>query len=161
MTTADSKTLQIFDGTDKAVFKALDDDPRIPILFLAKKLGLARGTVQTRLERKMTGGSLFPHSTRIAPEALGLPISALVTAEVEQSSLDAAVQALGSIPEVIEVQGMAGEADLAIRVVARDMEDLFRLGQAITECAGIRRSTTSLLLKRLIPLRIHQLLDHA
>ncbi|MFK0040542.1 Lrp/AsnC family transcriptional regulator [Paenarthrobacter sp. NPDC090517] len=155
----DYRTRKNFDSTDRAVFRALDDDPRIPVLLLAKKLGLARATIQTRLERKMVGHHLLPHSTRITPDSLGLPISALVTAEVEQTSLDAAVAALVGIPEIIEVHGIAGEADLAIRVVARDAEDLFRLGQAITDCTGIRRTTTSLLLKSLIPLRISQLLE--
>ncbi|MFE4196819.1 Lrp/AsnC family transcriptional regulator [Paenarthrobacter sp. NPDC056912] len=158
MPTLDHRAVPTFDVTDKAVFRALDDDPRIPILFLAKRLGLARGTVQTRLERKMAADCLRPNSTRITPDSLGLPISALVTAEVEQSSLAAAVEALSSIPEIIEVYGMAGEADLAIRVVARDTEDLFRLGQQITDCTGIRRTTTSLLLKELVPYRISQLL---
>ncbi|WP_159701658.1 Lrp/AsnC family transcriptional regulator [Arthrobacter sp. 18067] len=159
MPNLDSRAVQTFDATDKAVFRALDDDPRVPILFLAKRLGLARGTVQARLERKLVAECLRPHSTRITPDSLGLPISALVTAEVEQSSLAAAVEALRTIPEIIEVYGMAGEADLAIRVVARDTEDLFRLGQQITDCTGIRRTTTSLLLKKLVPYRISQLLD--
>ncbi|MGJ3190375.1 MULTISPECIES: Lrp/AsnC family transcriptional regulator [Paenarthrobacter] len=158
MANADPRALQNFDGTDKAVFRALDDDPRVPVLFLAQRLGLARGTVQARLERKMAANCLRPNSTRITPDSLGLPISALVTAEVEQSSLAAAVEALSGIPEIIEVYGMAGEADLAIRVVAKDTEDLFRLGQQITDCAGIRRTTTSLLLKKLVPYRISQLL---
>jgi DNA-binding Lrp family transcriptional regulator len=151
--------MQTFDGTDKAVFRALDDDPRVPMLFLAKRLGLARGTVQSRLERRLMDDCLRPNSTRITPEALGLPILALVTAEVEQSSLSVAVQALEGIPEVIEVHGMAGDADLLLRVVAQDTEDLFRVGQEITSCTGIRRTMTSLLLKKLVPYRINQLLE--
>ncbi|MGO4590222.1 Lrp/AsnC family transcriptional regulator [Paenarthrobacter sp. 2TAF44] len=150
--------MHAFDGTDKAMFLALDDDPRVPMLFLARRLGLARGTVQSRLERRLTDDCLLPNSTRITPEALGLPMMALVTAEVEQSSLDVAVQALHGIPEVIEVHAMAGDADLLLRVVAQNAEDLFRVGQEISNCPGIRRTMTSLLLKKLVPYRIGQLL---
>lgn len=150
--------MQKFDGTDKSIFKALDDDPRVPVLFLAQRLGLARGTVQARLERKLGDGCLREHSTRILPAALGLPLVALVTAEVEQSSLQTAVEALRDIPEVLEVHGMAAEADLLMFVVARDTDDLFRISQEITNCPGLRRSTTSLLLKKLIPYRVSQLL---
>jgi DNA-binding Lrp family transcriptional regulator len=150
--------VEVFDSTDRRILGALDGDPRIPILFLARNLGLARGTVQSRLERKLNGDCMQPHSTRILPEALGLPLLALVTAEVEQSSLQLAVSALDEIPEVLEVHGMAGEADLMLRVAARDTDDLFRIGQAITDCAGIRRTMTSLLVKKLIPYRTAQLL---
>ena len=150
--------MHIFDATDKAIFRALEDDPRIPVLFLARNLGLARGTVQARLDRKLGGNSLRPYSTRILPEALGRPLLALVTAEVEQSSLHVAVDALRAVPEVLEVHGMAGEADLLLQVVARDTDDLFRVGQEITNCPGIRRTMTSLLVKKLIPYRINQLL---
>ena len=150
--------MHTFDGTDKSIFLALDDDPRVPMLFLARRLGLARGTVQSRLERRLADDCLLPNSTRIAPEALGLPIMALVTAEVEQSSLEVAVAALDGISEVIEVHAMAGDADLLLRVVAQNAEDLFRVGQEISGCPGIRRTTTSLLLKKLIPYRIGQLL---
>ena len=151
--------MDIFDSTDKSIFAALDEDPRKPILFLARDLGLARGTVQSRLERKLDGDCLQPHTTRIFPEALGFPLLALITAEVEQSSLEEAVRALSEIPEVLEVQGMAGEADLLLRVVARDTDDLFRVGRAITDSPGIRRTMTSLLLKSLIPYRVFQLLQ--
>lgn len=150
--------MHAFDLTDKAMFLALDDDPRVPMLFLARRLGLARGTVQSRLERRLTDDCLLPNSTRITPDALGLPLMALVTAEVEQSSLEVAVQALHGIPEVIEVHAMAGDADLLLRVVAQNAEDLFRVGQEISSCPGIRRTMTSLLLKKLVPYRMSQLL---
>ena len=44
-------TLQELDATDRRILAALDEDPRVPIMVLAQRLGLARGTVQSRLER--------------------------------------------------------------------------------------------------------------
>ena len=49
--------LQELDSTDKRILKALDEDPRAPIMVLAQRLGLARGTVQSRLERITASGA--------------------------------------------------------------------------------------------------------
>ncbi len=45
------------DETDRRILLALDNDPRVPIMMLAQQLGLARGTVQTRLERLAHSGA--------------------------------------------------------------------------------------------------------
>ena len=63
--------LQQLDATDKRILKALDEDPRVPIMVLAQRLGLARGTVQSRLERMTASGALRPNSSRVLPAALG------------------------------------------------------------------------------------------
>ena len=39
--------MQELDPTDRRILLALDEDPRLPIMVLAQKLGLARGTVQS------------------------------------------------------------------------------------------------------------------
>jgi hypothetical protein len=43
--------------------------------------------------------------------------------------------------------------------VAIDADDLYRVGQRILSCTGIRRTSTSITLKELIPYRAAQLLQ--
>ncbi|KII26518.1 AsnC family transcriptional regulator, partial [Arthrobacter sp. AK-YN10] len=62
--------MQELDATDRRIIAALDDDPRMPIMVLAQKLNLARGTVQTRLERMTAAGALRANSSRVLPSAL-------------------------------------------------------------------------------------------
>ena len=52
--------MQELDATDRRILAALDEDPRVPVMVLAQKLGLARGTVQSRLERMSASGALPP-----------------------------------------------------------------------------------------------------
>ena len=66
--------------------------------------------------------------------------------------------ALGEIPEVLEVTALSGVADLLVRVVAVDAEDLFRINGKILACDGVERCDTSLAMGELIPFRVEPLL---
>ena len=151
-------TLQELDATDRRILLALDKDPRLPIMVLAQKLGLARGTVQSRLERMTLSGALRPNSSRVLPSALGRGVAASVSAELDQSHLNEAIAALRNIPEVLECHAPAGETDLLIRVVAKSPDDLYRVSEEIRLCPGIVRTSTSMFLREVIPYRTTGLL---
>ena len=146
------------DAIDRAVLEALDAEPRMTILAIAQRTGLARGTVQARLDRFERERVLRPHNVRIDPEALGMGISAHVAAELDQHRIDLAVEGLRAIPEVIECLAPAGETDLLCRVVARDPDDLYRVSEEIRLCPGIVRTSTSMFLREVIPYRTTGLL---
>ncbi|GAA1108415.1 Lrp/AsnC family transcriptional regulator [Arthrobacter flavus] len=148
----------IRDAIDRAVLEALDADSRMTVLAIAHRTGLARGTVQARLERYESQGALRDNSVRIAPEALGLFISAHVAAELDQHRIDVAVEGLRAIPEIVECLAPAGETDLLCRVVARDPDDLYRVSEEIRLCPGILRTRTSMFLRQPIPYRMGPLL---
>ena len=150
--------LQELDATDRRILAALDEDPRVPIMVLAQKLGLARGTVQSRLERMSASGALRPNSSRVLPSALGRGVAASVSAELDQSHLNEAIAALRNIPEVLECHAPAGDTDLLIRVVAKSPDDLYRVSEEIRLCPGIVRTSTSMFLREVIPYRTTGLL---
>ncbi|MCX7523314.1 Lrp/AsnC family transcriptional regulator [Microbacterium sp. STN6] len=147
------------DGTDRRILLALEDDPRIPVVLLAQHLGLARGTVQARLEKLAAAGVLLPNSVRVPPELLGRPLRAIITAELDQMEFTGAMRALALIPEVLECAAISGQSDLFLQVVARDPDDMYRVSQEILACPGIRRTSTSLVMRDLIPFRTTALLD--
>lgn len=149
---------QQLDPTDRRILLALDEDPRAPIMVLAQKLGLARGTVQSRVERMTASGVFRANSTRVQPEGLGRGVLAEVSAELDQSHLNEAVAALGGIPEVLECLAPAGDTDLLIRVVATSPDDLYRVSEEIRLCPGIRRTSTRMILRTVIPYRTSPLL---
>ena len=150
---------QQLDRTDRRILLALDEDPRAPIMVLAQRLGLARGTVQSRLERMGASGVLRASSTRVHPEGLGRGVLAEVSAELDQSHINEAVAALRRIPEVLECLAPAGDTDLLIRAVATSPDDLYRVSEEIRLCPGIRRTSTRMILRTVIPYRTTALLE--
>ncbi|MFD8542627.1 Lrp/AsnC family transcriptional regulator [Streptomyces sp. NPDC059649] len=149
------------DGTDARILLALATDPRATVVALAEQLGLSRNTVQARVAKMERGGALGSFERRITPTALGYPLTAFVTAQVNQHQLAEISQALAAIDEVMEVFGLSGETDLLVRVVAADAEDLYRIAGQILAVPGIERTTTALAMRELVPHRIAPLLRRA
>lgn len=146
------------DATDRRILRELDHDARMPTAMVAQQLGLARGTVQARLEKLAASGALRAHSARVSPAALGRPVGASVQVELDQHLISEAVAALADIPEVLECFAPAGSTDLLLRVVAKDPDDLYRVSEEIRLCPGINRTSTSLFLREVIPYRVTGLL---
>lgn len=150
--------LDKLDTTDRRILAELDDDPRLPTVVIAQRLGLARATVQSRLDKLAASGLLRANSSRVRPAALGRGIAASVRAELDQHLILEAIEALKLIPEVLECFAPAGDDDLLLRVVARTPDDLYRVSEEIRLCPGIVRTSTSLFLREVIPYRMSALL---
>jgi DNA-binding Lrp family transcriptional regulator len=90
----------------------------------------------------------------VRPEALGYPLGAYVTVQVVQRSLAEVSTALAAIPEVLEVTGLSGVADLLVHVVARDADDLWRITEQVLAIPGVQRTDTALALRRFVEPRI-------
>lgn len=149
------------DATDARILLALAGEPRATVVALADRLGLSRNTVQARVARLERTGAVDSFERQIAPDALGYPLTAFVTAQVNQHRLAEASEALASIDEVVEVFGLSGETDLLVRVVAIDTEDLYRVAGRILAVPGIERTTTALAMRELVPHRLTPLLRRA
>jgi len=149
------------DATDARLLLALSDDPRATVLSLAQTLGLARNTVQARLARLESTGVLDPFERRVRPEALGYRLGAYVTVQVVQRSLADVGDALAAIPEVLEVIGLSGVADLLVQVVAVDADDLWRITEQVLAIPGVQRTDTNLALRRFVDHRMTPLLERA
>jgi DNA-binding Lrp family transcriptional regulator len=151
----------VVDATDARLLQALAEDPRASVMALSQKLGLARNTVQARLTRLEGSGVLAPFDRRVRPEALGYRLGAYVTVQVVQRSLADVGEALAQIPEVLEVTALSGVADLLVRVVAVDADDLWRITERVLAIPGVQRTDTALALRRLVDHRMAPLLARA
>ena len=149
------------DATDARLLLALAEDPRASVMALSQRLGLARNTVQARLTRLEGNGVLAPLDRRVRPEALGYRLGAYVTVQVIQRGLAEVSDGLARIPEVLEVTGLSGAADLLVQVAARDADDLWRITEQVLAIPGVQRTDTALALRRFVEHRLGPLLERA
>lgn len=149
------------DQLDARLLLALGENPRATTAGLAETVGLSRNTVHARLARLDERGALTSFERRVDPAALGYSLSAFVLAQLTQRLLDEVAAALADIPEVLQVQGISGEADLLVQVVATDADDLYRIAAMILATPGIERTTTALVMRNLVDYRITPLLHRA
>ncbi|GAA4486598.1 Lrp/AsnC family transcriptional regulator [Rhodococcus olei] len=150
------------DRLDVALLELLHDEPRIGVLEASRRLGVARGTVQSRLDRLERSGVIAGRSPTLDPSALGFPVTAFATLEIVQGQGHGAViEHLSAIPEVLEAHTTTGSGDLLIRVVARTHADLQRVINEIVDGRHVLRSSTAIALETPIPLRHVQLVPVA
>jgi DNA-binding Lrp family transcriptional regulator len=150
------------DTLDARLIALLSEEPRVGVLEASRRLGVARGTVQARLDRLVRDGVLRDFAPTIDSVALGFPVTAFVTAEVAQGPRDAQmIEALAAIPEVLEVHTITGQGDLLIRVVARTNQDLQRLLDQMASDASIIRTSTVIVLETRIENRTLPLVESA
>jgi len=133
------------DELDARLIEVFSDDPDIGVLGASRTLGVARGTVQARLDRLSQRGVIHSFAPTLDPEALGFPVTAFCMLEIRQrQGHTPVVEHLTSIPEVLEIHSITGQGDLLVRVVARDNADLGRVIDAVLDDEHVVRANTAI-----------------
>ncbi len=150
------------DRLDVTLIRLFAAQPRIGVLEASRRLEVARGTVQARLDKLAERGVISDWGPSLDPEALGHPVTAFLTLEIRQGSGHEAIAGhLAGIPEVLEAYTITGAGDMWCRVVARSNADLQRVIDSVLSSSGIVRSSTVIALATQIPYRVLPLLDVA
>jgi DNA-binding Lrp family transcriptional regulator len=150
------------DTLDSRLIQLLHDEPRIGVLECSRRLGVARGTVQARLDKLLERRVIHGFGPQVDPVALGYGVTAFLTLEIRQARGHVPVaERLAAIPEVLEVHTITGAGDLLCRVVARSNQDLQRVIDSVVEVEGIMRTSTTIALSGPVPYRVLPLVQQA
>ena len=150
------------DALDAKLLALLDEAPRIGVLELSRRLAVARGTVQARLDKLTARGAIRGFGPDVSPAEIGFGVTSFVTLEISQRYGHPAVVAhLADIPEVLEAHTITGSGDLHCRIVARSNADLQRVIDQIVGYEGILRASTIIALAEMIPYRVLPLVQAA
>ena len=143
------------DDLDRTLIDLFAAEPRVGVLEASRRLGVARGTVQARLDKLESSGVVTGWGPDLSPEALGFPVMAFLTLEITQGAgHEVVAEHLARIPEVLEVYTITGTGDLWCRVVSRSNSDLQRVIDSVVGFAGINRTSTVMALATQVPYRV-------
>jgi DNA-binding Lrp family transcriptional regulator len=145
---------RVVDDLDARLLRELDESPRVGVLELSRRLGVARGTVQARLDRLVERGVIASFAPTLDPAALGYGVTAFATLEIRQGQGAAVLAHLREIPEVLEVHTITGAGDMLCRVVARSNADLQRVLDRVTQYPEIVRTSTVIALSNPVRHRV-------
>ncbi|MBB4785136.1 DNA-binding Lrp family transcriptional regulator [Streptomyces rapamycinicus] len=149
------------DGLDARLIELLAEEPRIGVLEASRRLGVARGTAQARLDRLRAQGVIRGFGPEVDPAALGYPVTAFATLEIEQGQGPDVRAHLATVPEVLELHTTTGHGDMLCRLVARSNADLQRVIDLVVGFGGIVRASTAIVMENPVPLRIIPLVRQA
>ena len=74
------------DTLDARLLELLATEPRIGVLETSRRLGVARGTAQARLDRLIRDGVIADLAPTVDPAALGYPVTAFLSLEIAQGA---------------------------------------------------------------------------
>ncbi len=147
------------DPVDAAILEVFSTIPRVGVLECARRLGVARGTVQARLDRMTRDGVIRGWGPELDAAAMGYTVTAFVTLEIRQqhpsrAAHDAVADRLAEVPEVLEAATTTGAGDMLVRVVARSNADLQRVLDLVLATDGVVRASTVIALQTQVRARV-------
>ncbi|WP_397543322.1 AsnC family transcriptional regulator [Roseovarius salis] len=127
------------DKLDHALLALLRENARMPVAVLARRLGLARTTVQARLERLEATGVVQGYTVQLN-DSLSAPLRATALVSIEPRSAPTVLARLESLPGVRTVHTTSGRFDLIVGLEAETTEELDTTLDRIGEAKGVKGS---------------------
>lgn len=149
------------DSLDVDLLAALPEHSRIGVLELSRTLQVARGTVQSRLDRLAEAGVLRGYGPDVDLPAAGYGVHAFVTLQIAQGALDAVTEELAAHPAVLEAYATTGEADVICRLAASSHGELQQVLLSLNRSGTVVRSTSVVVLSEVVARRTAPLLASA
>ena len=134
------------DEIDRQLIAHLRSDGRASVSKLALALGVARGTVQSRLERLIDSGTILGFTARVREDYDASAVRAVMMIEVAGKSTTQVIRRLRGFPEITTLHTTNGNWDLVAELHAENLADFDRILREVRTIEGVLNSETSLLL---------------
>jgi DNA-binding Lrp family transcriptional regulator len=134
------------DDTDRALLALLRENARAPTAELARRLGISRTTVQSRLQRLERRRAIVGYTVVVPDEAEAALVRAHVLITLAPRQTAAIDAALRRIPEVRVLHSVSGPFDLIAIVAAGSIGELDALIDRIGALDGVERTTSAIVL---------------
>ncbi|KQN16581.1 MULTISPECIES: Lrp/AsnC family transcriptional regulator [unclassified Sphingomonas] len=139
------------DSFDLKLLKLVQINAQQPVAEIAEAIGLSTPACYRRLRRLRETGVIEREVAIVRPRTLGWPLSMIVMVTLERegpSTIGEMMHLLDREPEVVEAWNVTGDHDLAVRIVARDMESYDELAQRLFSANERVRSFKTLVVIR-------------
>lgn len=131
---------------DIVLLNILREDARATTSDLARRLGVSRTTVQTRMERLRSQGVIVGYTVKTAPAFEESQIMALVTVVIAPKAMTGVVAALKKKPEIRRIYSVNGPYDLFMEIAAPSVGEIDGVLDIIGDMEGVERTTSMIVL---------------
>ena len=128
------------DEVDRSILALLGADARMSVAQLARRLKVARSTIQARLERLETTGVIGGYTLKLGEAARQGRIRASILLSIEARAQAGIVTRLKSIPEVDRAFTTSGRFDLLLQIAAPNTQVLDQVLDEIGTITGVLSS---------------------
>jgi Lrp/AsnC family leucine-responsive transcriptional regulator len=135
------------DVIDQQLVELLRTNARTSFAEMARQVGLSAPAVHERVGKLEAAGILRGYRADVAPEALGLGVTALVGVVQDGSAdIDTVLSALHGMDEIESCYFTAGEESFVLKVRLATIAELEHVIVRINRIAGVARTRTQIAL---------------
>jgi Lrp/AsnC family leucine-responsive transcriptional regulator len=148
-TSASAEVLSI-DATNGLLLAELQEDARLSLAELGRRVGLSAPAVAERLQRLERDGVVRGYRAEVDPRALGYSLSAVIRVRPAPRELAKVADVAQRTPEVVECHRITGDDCFIARAHLRDVD---HLEEVIDRFAAYGQTTTSIVQSSPVPRR--------
>ena len=134
------------DATDRTILAALLEDARISQRGLAKRVGVAQGTITNRLRRLEEMGVIKGYTVLLDAESIGWTMTVITGLRIQKGTMIDVQQQIAADPRVFAVYDVTGDYDSMVLARVQDRKDLDDLTKTVFTMEGVQRSITQVVL---------------
>ncbi len=134
----------LLDPVDIAILEALQENGRIGMSELGRRIGLSQPATSERVKRLEERGIITGYGARIDAAALGLGMVAVIRLRTTHEHIRASLALFAEMPQVIEVLRLTGEDCFILKVLVPTPAELEAIVDTIARFGAV---TTSLVLR--------------
>lgn len=138
------------DLLDLNIIMCLQEDGRMSITDISKKVNLSRPSVSERLHKLQEQGIIVNFKALIDPQHLGYPITYYVSISEIIGSVDAIVKILSASPFVTEVHCITGNTNYIAKAHATSIQQMHTF---LSELIRFCKVESAIVLNSPVPLR--------
>lgn len=128
------------DDLDRSIVAQLAADARVSLSTLARRLKVARSTLQSRLERLESSGVITGYTVKLGEIGQRGRIRAMVLLTIDLRMQAGIVNRLKAMPEVETIHSTSGRVDLILSVAAATTQGIDQVLDMIGAVQGVRDS---------------------
>jgi Lrp/AsnC family transcriptional regulator, leucine-responsive regulatory protein len=132
------------DDKDFVILEALQEDGRVPLSELGRRIGLSQPAMSERVKRLEERGIITGYGARIDPQALGLRMMAIIRLKTTHEQIRASLKQFEALPHVVEVHRVTGDDCFVLKAIVPKPEDLAVIVDKIGQFGAV---TTSVVLR--------------
>ena len=145
-----SNQRQILDETNVALVRELQQDGRLSLAELGRRVGLSSPAVADRLQRLEREGVITGYRAEVNPRAVGLALTVVIRIRPAPGQIQNVAELARRTPEVVECVRITGEDCFIMRAHVRDVE---HLEEVVDHFVALGQTTTSIAQSSPVPAR--------
>jgi Lrp/AsnC family leucine-responsive transcriptional regulator len=146
----------LLDEANRRLLSELQDDARLTLAELGRRVGLSSPAVAERLQRLEHDGVILGYHAQIDPRALGFALTAVIRIRPAPRQLHNVAALARARPEIVDCRRITGDDCFVMTAHVRSVE---HLEEVIDEFAAYGQTTTSIVQSSPVPHRGVDLTD--